>query len=96
VARIKETDLGSVAPAVGQGAGEADRLTDVGSGSRRQCQWDAQQKNGQKLGAYTASTGCRQRIQQDRQTADGPNIQPDSGRMERQTDRGLVVGKQSR
>lgn len=93
IKEVTQTDLGSVAPAVGQGVDVADRLTDAGSGSRRRYGWDAQQKDGQKLGTYPASTGFRQQIQQDRQMADGPNIQPDLGRMERQTDVGLVVGK---
>lgn len=93
IKEVTHADLGSVAPAMGQRGDVADRLMDAGSGSLRQHQWDAQQKDRQKLGVYMASTGFRQQIQQDRQMADGPNIQPVSGRMERQTDVGLVMGK---
>lgn len=47
----RQTWAQGVDTAVAQGVDTVDRLTDVVSGSRRQYQWDAQQKGRQKLGA---------------------------------------------
>lgn len=104
VKEVMQRNLGLEAPAVGRAVDVVDRRTDAGSGSHQCSQRDAQQEDGQKLGAHTASTALRQQIQQDRRTADGPNSQPGSGQTDRRTwagwwgntDRSSGEGEQSR